>query len=93
MKYIKGVAKLLMIVGALNWGLVGFFGYDLVADLFGGSREMGARVVYALVGLAGVFGLARFCTCCCMGKSSCCGSGSCGSNCNCGPGCNCKKGK
>jgi uncharacterized membrane protein YuzA (DUF378 family) len=48
----------LAIVGALNWGLVGFFDFDLVRALFGGTSSTDAsglaRVVYALVGLAGL---------------------------------------
>lgn len=47
------VAWILVIVGALNWGLVGFFQFDLVAYLFG-SWPMVERVIYALVGLAAV---------------------------------------
>jgi uncharacterized protein len=56
-----GLAQLLLIVaiiGALNWGLVGFFNWNLVDAIFGGgASEMtssASRVVYALVGLAGV---------------------------------------
>ncbi len=53
----------LVVVGALNWGLVGFFSYDLVAELanavFNGETAVNAaRVVYAVVGLAGVYQLA-----------------------------------
>ncbi|HEY4255421.1 MAG TPA: DUF378 domain-containing protein [Chlamydiales bacterium] len=82
MKCVKLLVKVLLIVGALNWGLVGFFQYDAVADLFGGVASTGARVVYSLVGLAGLFKLSRiFCGC-----SSCC---KCGPNCNCG--CSSKK--
>jgi uncharacterized protein len=48
----------LAIVGALNWGLVGFFDWDLVRAIFGGETSTAAggasRVVYALVGLAGL---------------------------------------
>ncbi|MBU3896096.1 DUF378 domain-containing protein [Patescibacteria group bacterium] len=46
------IALTLVIIGALNWGLVGFFNYDLVAAIFG---EMSAisRVVYVVVGLSG----------------------------------------
>lgn len=46
------IAMLLVIIGALNWGLVGFFQYDLVASLLGGMDSMASRVVYALVGLS-----------------------------------------
>ena len=47
-------ALLLVIVGAVNWGLVGLFQFDLVAALFGGQAAPLSRVVYTLVGLSGV---------------------------------------
>jgi hypothetical protein len=83
MKLVKCAVKVLLIVGALNWGLVGFFGYNPVADLFGGMMTTGARVVFGLVGLAGLFALARLFGCCRSG---------CGCGCTkCGPGCDCHK--
>ena len=54
MKSLHWIALLLVIVGAVNWGLVGLFQFDLVAALFGGQTAALSRVVYALVGLAGV---------------------------------------
>jgi uncharacterized membrane protein YuzA (DUF378 family) len=54
MKPLHWIALLLVIVGAVNWGLVGLFQVDLVAALFGGQSAPLSRVVYALVGLAGV---------------------------------------
>ncbi len=48
-------ALTLAIVGALNWGSVGLFGFDLVAFLFGGQTGAVSRVVYTLVGLAGLW--------------------------------------
>lgn len=50
------VAFALLIVGGLNWGLIGFFGYDLVAAIFGDMSAV-SRVIYALVGLSGLYGL------------------------------------
>jgi uncharacterized membrane protein YuzA (DUF378 family) len=47
-------AQLLVIIGALNWGLVGFFRFDLVAALFGGQSAFLSRVIYALIGLSGI---------------------------------------
>jgi len=41
------------VIGALNWGLVGLFQFDLVASIFGGMDAPAARAVYVLVGLAG----------------------------------------
>lgn len=49
------IALVLVIIGALNWLLVGLFKYDLVAALFGGSTSLISRVVYTLVGLAGAW--------------------------------------
>lgn len=48
------LALLLVIVGALNWGLVGLAQFDLVAALFGGADAALSRIVYGLVGVAGV---------------------------------------
>ena len=53
MKTINLIALILVIVGALNWGLVGLFSVDLVATLFG-AMSVVSRVVYTLVGLSGV---------------------------------------
>ena len=49
------IALILSIVGCANWGLIGLFRFDLVACLFGGSATLLARVVYTLVGLAGLW--------------------------------------
>ncbi len=54
MKPLHWIALLLVIVGAVNWGLVGLFQFDLVAALFGGQAAPLSRVVYALVGLSGL---------------------------------------
>ena len=54
MKALGLLALLLVVVGAVNWGLVGIAQFDLVATLFGGQSAMISRVVYSLVGLAGV---------------------------------------
>jgi uncharacterized membrane protein YuzA (DUF378 family) len=43
-----------VVVGAVNWGLVGLAQFDLVAALFGGSDSVVSRVVYSLVGIAGL---------------------------------------
>ena len=51
------IALVLVIVGALNWGLIGFFKFDLVAFLFGGQTTLLSRLVYALVGLAGLLSI------------------------------------
>ncbi len=54
MRAINIVALLLILIGGLNWGLVGFFDYNLV-DMIFGEDSTGARVVYALVGLAALY--------------------------------------
>jgi uncharacterized membrane protein YuzA (DUF378 family) len=53
-KTVEWIALILVVVGALNWGLVGLFQFDLVAALFGGQAAPLSRVVYSLVGVAGV---------------------------------------
>ncbi len=49
------IALILSIIGSLNWGLIGIFRFDLVAWLFGGQTATVSRIVYALVGLAGIW--------------------------------------
>ena len=44
----------LVIIGALNWGMVGLFQFDLIASIFGGSDEILPRIIYTLVAIAGV---------------------------------------
>jgi uncharacterized membrane protein YuzA (DUF378 family) len=53
------LAFALMVIGALNWLLVGLFQYDLVAAIFGGNESILSRIIYSLVGLAGIYGLYR----------------------------------
>lgn len=48
-------ALVLVIIGALNWLLVGLFRFDLVASLFGGSTSIVSRIIYVIVGLAGLY--------------------------------------
>jgi uncharacterized membrane protein YuzA (DUF378 family) len=54
---IDRLAVLLMIVGALNWLMVGLFGLDLVASIFGGPEALGSRIIYSLVGIAGIYSI------------------------------------
>lgn len=51
------IALLLVIIGALNWLSVGLFQLDLVAAIFGGQSSLLSRIVYGLVGLAGVYSI------------------------------------
>lgn len=53
LKFLKTVSYVLVLVGALNWGLVGFFDFDLVAKIFGEMSTL-SRVVYCLVGLCAI---------------------------------------
>jgi len=49
------IALILVIVGALNWGSIGLFGFDLVAYFFGGQMAVISRVIYTLVSLGGLW--------------------------------------
>lgn len=51
------VSLILVIVGALNWLLVGLFQFDLVAFIFGGQGAVLSRIIYSLVGLAGLWAI------------------------------------
>ncbi len=55
MNAISKLCLTLVIVGALNWLLVGLFQFDLVATIFGGQAAILSRIVYSLVGLAGIY--------------------------------------
>ena len=52
---IDRIALILTIVGALNWGTIGLFQFDMVAFLFGGQDNIIARIIYSLVALGGVW--------------------------------------
>jgi uncharacterized membrane protein YuzA (DUF378 family) len=49
------IALILSIIGSLNWGLVALFKFDLVAWIFGGQDAVLSRIIYGLVGLAGLW--------------------------------------
>ena len=53
--FIDKLALLLAIIGALNWGGIGLFGFHTVAFLFGGQLALLSRIIYTLVGLAGLW--------------------------------------
>jgi uncharacterized membrane protein YuzA (DUF378 family) len=55
MKSLDVLAAVLLVVGGINWGLVGLFQFDLVAAIGGGMSGALARVIYSLVGLAGLY--------------------------------------
>lgn len=54
MEVLKRIALALVIIGAINWGLIGFFRYDLVSSIFGGETAFLSRVIFGLVGLSGL---------------------------------------
>lgn len=72
MKVLKHVAMALVLIGALNWGLVGIFEFDLVAYLFS-SVMIVAKIIYILVGVSGLFLFLSCLAChgCCSGSSCC----------------------
>lgn len=55
MKFLDNLSLILVIVGALNWGSIGLFGFDFVGYLFGGQLSVASRIIFALVGLAGLW--------------------------------------
>lgn len=59
MKIVDYIALILVLIGAVNWGLIGFFRLDLVRILFG-DMSMLSRIVYALVGIAALYGISFF---------------------------------
>lgn len=59
MSVLQRIALVLIIIGAVNWGLIGLFQYDLVAGVFGGGDQLAAfpRIIYTLVGISGLVSL------------------------------------
>ena len=57
MAIINKIALALIIVGALNWGLVGLFSFDLVAWITGGAGSVLARIIYVIIALSGVWSI------------------------------------
>lgn len=53
MNVLRTVAYILTLIGALNWGLIGFFGFDLVAAIFGDMTLM-SRILYSLIGISAI---------------------------------------
>ncbi len=54
---IDKIALAIVIIGAINWAFIGVFGIDLVALLFGGQLSLMSRIVYTIVGLAGIWSI------------------------------------
>ena len=55
--WVDRIALLLIIIGGLNWGLIGLLNFDLVAWLFGSPEAILSRIVYALVGVGAAWGI------------------------------------
>lgn len=56
MKIIDKIALLLIVIGAINWGLVGLFNFNLVDTIFG-TASLISRIIYVLVGISGLWGI------------------------------------
>ena len=54
------IALILVIIGAINWGSIGLFGIDLVGTLFGGQLSLMSRIIFTVVGLAGLWSISFF---------------------------------
>lgn len=59
MRTLDTLALLLVVIGAINWGLIGLFRFDLVAAIFGDMSGL-SRIIYTLVGLGGLYALSFF---------------------------------
>ena len=56
MRSLNIITLLLVIIGAINWGLIGFFNFNLVGMIFGDMTVI-SRIIYALVGISGLWGI------------------------------------
>ncbi|HEX9026133.1 MAG TPA: DUF378 domain-containing protein [Clostridium sp.] len=59
MKTLDTIALILVVIGGINWGLIGFFQFNLVGSLFGNVSMM-TRIIYSLVGVASIYSLSFF---------------------------------
>ena len=59
MKIVDKIALVLIIIGAINWGLIGFFDFNLVDSIFG-TMSVVSRIIYAIIGLAGLYLISLF---------------------------------
>lgn len=53
-------ALIIVIIGAVNWGLIGFFQWDFVTAIFGDQSAVASRIIYAIVGIAGLWCITLF---------------------------------
>jgi uncharacterized membrane protein YuzA (DUF378 family) len=59
MKSLDIISLVLVVIGAINWGLIGFFQFDLVGAIFGNMSTF-TRIIFALVGIAGLYSISFF---------------------------------
>lgn len=59
LKTVDYIALVLVVIGAINWGLIGFFGFDLVRVIFGDMTII-SRILYSVIGIAGLYALSFF---------------------------------
>lgn len=59
-EFMDAIALILVIVGALNWGSIGLFGFDFVGALFGGQLSVLSRIIFTVVGLGGLWAITFF---------------------------------
>ncbi|MEG1705302.1 MAG: DUF378 domain-containing protein [Clostridia bacterium] len=60
MKIINSIILAILIIGAINWGSIGIFKIDLVGTIFGGMTSIISRIIFTLVGIAGLWGFTFF---------------------------------
>lgn len=60
MRVLNSIVLGLIIIGAINWGLIGLFDINLVATIFGGANSILTKIIYILVGLSGLWALGFF---------------------------------
>lgn len=63
MRIIQKIALVLIIIGAINWGLIGLFEYNLVDSLFGAGSIV-SKIIYILVGISGIIDISMLFDCC-----------------------------
>jgi uncharacterized protein len=58
MKALNVISLVLIILGGLNWLSVGLFEYDVISEIFGGTDDVGSRIVYTVIGIAALYAIA-----------------------------------
>lgn len=56
----NALSLILIIIGAINWGSIGIFGFDIVGAIFGGQLSLISRIIFTIVGLAGLWAISFF---------------------------------